>query len=357
MIQKRILSLYSNSFYNTSKANTVSDRDRKVSVSSTKSEPAGKTRRSSAGSHKSGKTRGASVSSFRRDSGTGSGSSFKGDSAEKARSNSSKGDLEPFSPTAASLHGFGGPTPLVVDPPVPFMSEITEITIPQVYQYAIGDVWSPNSSGTSPNSTTVQSALHPNPVGNGLTSTLVQSAGTPFLPNPSGTGATSSRTVGTQAHSNPVSMVQSVGASLHPNPSGSAAQSLTTPSHPHPGGGSTAPSHVASLADLSRMSRWEIEQLYYYNAAILEEQKHLMRVIEHHLAMAEQERKQENIFHRPTTFEVYRKFLDFLTEPDTVVTGDTKLFESSSEDFKDLIVGGTALHPIINSKYDIYKHL
>jgi hypothetical protein len=166
---------------------------------------------------------------------------------------------QPFSPVASSQK-LGISTPLIVDPATPYMSEgVTEITLPKAHHHQA------TVSGHS------QPTSHPS--SNSPNSSML---GSPLFHASHG-----------RASSMPVV--------VPPNP-------------------------VVPLADLAKMSRWEIEQLYYYNAAIMEQQKKLMQVIEKHLAKAEGE---PNVgFHKPTSFEVYRKFIDYLTEPETVATAD-----------------------------------
>lgn len=286
---KRILSLYSNSFYNTSGD---------VPVVGTQGEPVNRAKGLPADGHKREspvrKRRESSVSSFRSDLGVG-GCRSAGES-RKVSLTSFKSDLEPFSPS----HDFssdtplivGAPTPLIVGAPTPYMSEVAEIALPLAHQYAMG---------------------HANP--GGATFPLFPS--TPaFLP--------------------------AVG---HLTPGmGSPAASMPQPS-------STVP-----LTDLSKMSRWEIEQLYYYNAAILEEQKQLMRLIEYHLALAEHEGPKKDSkksgFRRPTTIEVYRKFLNFLVEPDTEPSAGPNMFGFKDEpEIEDLIVEGTPYQPIMSAMH------
>ncbi len=123
------------------------------------------------------------------------------------------------------------------------------------------------------------------------------------------------------------------------------------------GGGAN---QTTAMAQLSKMTRWEIEQLYYYNAAILEEQKCLTNMIEGHLLKMEQENKETNIFRKRSKSEVYNDLLKYLVEPDCSPDdeGSIRLVGhcgTSSADYSDVIIGGTPYQPIINSKYDVYK--
>lgn len=127
------------------------------------------------------------------------------------------------------------------------------------------------------------------------------------------------------------------------------------------GGGPVGGNVGVPITDLSRMSRREIEQLYYYNAALLEQQKRLTKLIETHLVKLEQEQQenQQNVAQSPTSLEM-NKSLEFVMEPESVANVNMSISgfsDKPTEEFEDWIVGGTPLQPIINSKYDVYKKL
>ena len=113
--------------------------------------------------------------------------------------------------------------------------------------------------------------------------------------------------------------------------------------------------------DLSRMTRWEIEQLYYYNAAVLEEQMRISKLLERRLKELERESKKSSI-HKLSKTEAYVKLLEFVVEPDSSPDVSLDVIGSrrgpgEGEEFGDVIVGGTPYHPIMNSKYDTYGKL
>ena len=64
------------------------------------------------------------------------------------------------------------------------------------------------------------------------------------------------------------------------------------------------------------MSRYEIEQLYYYNAALLEEQIRVTKLLEKHLI--ELEDGQDSSMRKLTKTDTYKKFLEFVMEPESV---------------------------------------
>ena len=229
--------------------------------------------------------------SFRRDrEATGSFSStMSGNSIENSRKASIaslKSEMgSPLLPVA-SFHNLGGtPTPLIVAPPTPYLSEVTEILLPKPHKL--------DSSHVDANGGHFHSTGH----------------GAPSFGSPHQSGETSATPTTISPQPNPAVMP------------------------------------AAAAVDLSKMSRWEIEQLYYYNAAILEEQKKLMRVIEEHLAKSEQGTNA----HKPTSFEVYQKFLDFLTEPETVASADLPFGSYGYEEPES-----TLHHPFSD---DMYQHL
>ena len=199
--------------------------------------------------------------------------------------------------------------PMVVGSPKKYSSEATEITLPSPsHQYSPNRAFvTPYSPGTS-SPTGVQSEVLNTRHGTGM--------GLPFgFP---------------VAHS-----------------SGTASPSSVT--------SSSGTNFAMPTVDLSTMSRWEIEQLYYYNTAILEEQKRLMKLIERHLLETEQENKQ-TVIRKPSTFEVYKHFLEFLTEPETIPDASISIHGFSEDtEVNDVIVGGTPYQPIINNKYDVYR--
>lgn len=227
-----------------------------------------------------------------------------GKHSRKTSVSSLKSDTYSFSPP--SLHD--PPRPMVVSSPTKYLSEATEIKLPSPSQYTTNQ-YSPNGAFVTPFSPHISSPVH------GVQSEVLNTS--PMAP-PFGFSV---------AHGSGAASPSSV-ASSSGNPS------------------------AAQPVDLSKMSRWEIEQLYYYNTAILEEQKRLMKVIEKHLL----ETEQESNVRKPSTFEMYKNFLEFLTEPDTIPDASIDMYGFSEEsEVSDVIVGGTPYQPIINSKYDVYR--
>lgn len=234
--------------------------------------------------------------------------------ARRTSTSSLKSDTDSFS--LPSLHD--PPRPMVVSSPKKYLSEATEINLPSPSQYT--NQYSPNGAFVTSHSLRISSPM-------GVQSEVLNTShGTAMAP-PFGFPV---------AHSS---------GAASPSPS-----SVTSSS------GIPQSNFGVPAVDLSKMSRWEIEQLYYYNTAILEEQKRLMKLIEKHLLETEQEVNKQTVVHKPSTFEVYNNFLEFLTEPDTVPDASINMYGFSEEsEINDLIVGGTPYQPIINSKYDVYR--
>ncbi len=105
--------------------------------------------------------------------------------------------------------------------------------------------------------------------------------------------------------------------------------------------------------ELSRMSHWEVEQLYHYSLAILEQQKHLIKLIEKRL---EESKQSETDGQKKSNREAYKKLLKYTVEPDVMPEEvvDKFGFTKPKTKLNDLTIGGTAQRPIINKKYDIY---
>ena len=166
---------------------------------------------------------------------------------------------------------------------------------------------------------------------------------------------------------------ENLAASKESNPSsGSSGILVDDSNHTYPSSSVTTRPGAATptffgggrgqLPDLSNMTRWEMEQLYYYNAAILEQQKRVTEAIEKQLIKLQEENEQGNTL-KLSSSEVYKRFLDFLVEPTCSPAEDPidDIGFSQSNDskikFEDLVIGGTAFKPILNSKYDYYGNL
>ena len=117
---------------------------------------------------------------------------------------------------------------------------------------------------------------------------------------------------------------------------------------------------------LTKMSKWELEQLYYYNTAVLEQHKLLMKTIEDHLGAMEGERavggeKEGLASLHLSSYDAYKHFLDFTVEPSCNFNNNDEYcekfgFGDEGRELNDLILGGTPGQPIINGKYDIYAN-
>lgn len=127
----------------------------------------------------------------------------------------------------------------------------------------------------------------------------------------------------------------------------------------HPSFGNPSPIGSSRSMDLTQMSQWELNQLYYYNSAILENHKVLMKNIEDHVAVMNADKGGADSLHL-SSFDVYKRFLDFTVEPGCDLPDDMCSekfgFGDEGKELSDLILGGTPSQPIINSKYDIYAN-
>ena len=97
------------------------------------------------------------------------------------------------------------------------------------------------------------------------------------------------------------------------------------------------------------LSRWELERLYLYNLALLEQQRRYTKMLEKRLIMMEQEHKKK----KTSKFELYRQFLEFVVEPTRFPEAPAVSFpEMSSE---KIVLRGTFDKPILDEALDVYS--
>ena len=97
------------------------------------------------------------------------------------------------------------------------------------------------------------------------------------------------------------------------------------------------------------LSRWELERLYLYNLALLDQQRKYTKMLEKRLIMMEQEQRKK----KPSKLDLYRQFLEFVVEPTRFPQAPAISFpEIKSE---EIVLKGTFDKPILDEGLDVYS--
>ena len=112
--------------------------------------------------------------------------------------------------------------------------------------------------------------------------------------------------------------------------------------------------------DISTMSRWEIQQLYNHHKTLYEREKRILKSLKEKLIKMEMEEKSVAA-RKLSPDELYKRFLGFIVEPECPPCADSafnrfhfKSEANSNVSPRDVLLGGTFDHPIINPKCDLY---